>query len=532
MAIITLDKKVVKKLIKGSDENIEATLGMFGTAVERITKESVEVEVAPDRPDMLSQQGVIRALTSWLGKKSKKTYKVKKSGIKLKVKPLKQWPYVVTAVVKGLSFNNEKIKEIIDIQEKIGETLLRKRKKGGIGIYPLEKITPPIIFYAEKPEKIKFRPLEYSREITGRQILSKHPTGREYAHICQSWDKFPIFKDSKGIIMSMPPIINSHDVGKIDKKTRDVFIEATGTDVHILNKVLNIIVIALADIGGKIYSIDMNYPNKTITTPDLSQEKMKINLKDANNLLGLKLTEKQVKNLLTKMGYSYKSKTVHIPAYRTDILHPVDVYEDLAIAYGYNKFQPEIPEISTIGKENEKEIFKRKIAEIITGLNILETSSYHLTTKQIQFKNMNTKALQSIELENSKTEFNVLRENLLSNQLKILSENLDSEYPQNIFEIGTVFEPDLQEKTNLCITKTPGDFTQIKQILQYLQDMLNIKLNIQETTHPSFIQGRVGKISYKNKEIGIIGEIHPQVLKNWHLKMPVSSLEICIDNLR
>ena len=106
----------------------------------------------------------------------------------------------------------------------------------------------------------------------------------------------------------------------------------------------------------------------------------------------------------------------------------------------------------------------------------------------------------------------------------------DSEYPQEIFEIGTIFNQ-TQESTNLCIVKTPSDFTQLKQVLQYLEEQLDLKLDIKETEHPSFIPGRVGSISLKGKQIGIIGEISPQVLKNWHLKLPASALEICINGL-
>ena len=283
--------------------------------------------------------------------------------------------------------------------------------------------------------------------------------------------------------------------------------------------------------GGKIYQMKLKY-NKAILTPDMTPEKIKINISDLNKLLGLNLTENQVKKQLEKMEYSYKSKTVSVPAYRTDILHPVDIYEDIAIGYGYENFKSEIPKVSTIGQESEDSIFKRKITDILIGLGLLETSSFHLTNTNNQIKKMCLKE-ESIKLVDSKTEYNTLRKNLLSNSLRILSENIDSEYPQDIFEIGTVFKQEnkIQEKTNLIVTKTPGYYTEIKQILQYLFEMLEIKFKIQPTFHSSFIEGRAGQIIINNKPVGIIGEIHPQVLKNWHLKMPVAVFELCIDDL-
>ena len=88
------------------------------------------------------------------------------------------------------------------------------------------------------------------------------------------------------------------------------------------------------------------------------------------------------------MGYDYSKTSVEIPAWRIDILHEVDLIEDVAIAYGYENFIPEIPEVSTIGQEDQKEIAKKNISEILVGLNLLEVSNYHLTNKRDQFKKM------------------------------------------------------------------------------------------------------------------------------------------------
>lgn len=536
MAVVTLNKKELKRITNADDEKLDNLLNLFGLGVEKIDKESVDVEVTPNRPDMLSQSGILRALSTYLGRK-RREYKVKKSGYKLIVEKSlpKQWPYAFSCIVKGLKFNDEKIKEVIDIQEKLGSTLMRNRKKGGIGIYPLEKINFPIKFIGMKPDEIKFRPLEYPDIITGRQILSKHPTGREYAFICQDWDKFPVFVDNKGIIMSMPPIINSHDVGKIDETTKEVFVEVTGNDFYYIQKALTIIVTSLADMGGEIYSIECKQQNgKTYSIPNLHPEKIRINLENVNKLLGLSLKEAEIKKLLEKMGHEYKNKTVFIPCYRTDIMHPVDLTEDIAIAYGYQNFIPEIPEISTIGEENEKEVFKREISEVLAGLGMLETSSLHLLTKE-DFEKAGVKP--KIEVEKSKSDYKFLRNNLLISALKILGENIDSEYPQKIFELGRVFElkekeeTGIEEQENLVISLAPGNFTELKQVLDYLFRMLNLEYKIEEDKSEGFIEGRTGKIIFNNKKIGVIGEIKPEVLKSWKIKMPLACLELNVDEL-
>jgi phenylalanyl-tRNA synthetase beta chain len=192
--------------------------------------------------------------------------------------------------------------------------------------------------------------------------------------------------------------------------------------------------------GGKVYQMEIvESRNTKKITPDFSAEKMKISLEHTNNLLGINLAEKNLKELVEKMGHNYNKGNVEMPPWRVDILHEVDLIEDVAIAYGYENFIPLIPQITGIGKEDKKEIIKRKIAEILIGLNMFEVSNYHLTAKREQFKKMSIQEEDFIEVEESKTDYTILRKDLSSCLLKIFSENVDSEYPQRIFEIGKVF---------------------------------------------------------------------------------------------
>jgi phenylalanyl-tRNA synthetase beta chain len=537
MAIITFPKKQFEKEIGKLNERMQEKVAMFGTPIEKIDNTEVHLEIFPNRPDMLSYQGFKRSFLSFLEKKKglkqytlnspKKEYRV---NIDSSVKNIR--PYTACAIVKGLKFDDEKIKEIVEIQEKLHLTIGRKRKKLAIGIYPLEKIKLPITYKALEPDKIKFTPLESPREMSGLEILQKHPTGKEYAPLLSGKAKFPIFVDSNKEILSMPPIINSKLTGKIDKRTRDVFVECSGDKLEILKKCLNIIVTALADMGGKIYQMKLNYGK----TPDLKPEKMKISLENTNKLLGLNLTEKQLKQYLEKMGHNYNNEQVEIPSWRVDVLHEVDLIEDVAIGYGYENFIPEIPEISTIGNENPKETLNRKISQILAGLEMQEVSNFHLTTKESQFKKMGISEKQEkaiIEVENSKTDYNILRKNLRHYLLKNFAENVDSEYPQKIFEIGKVF--DLNEKTGkiteierLAIAITPGNYTKVKQILEYLSKSIGIEFKFEEPDKKKtiLIEGRVAQIKFNKETIGYMGELHPKIIKNWKLKMPVALLEI------
>ena len=543
MANIKFSRKQFEKEIGKLDEKMQNRIALFGTPLEDFDENEIEIEVFPNRPDLLSYHGFKRSFLAFLGKKTGlKKYKINKPEKNYKViidssvKNIR--PYTACAIVKGLKLDDNKIKEIIDIQEKLHNTLGRRRKKIAIGIYPLEKIKLPITFKALEPDKIKFVPLEMDKEMSGIQILQRHPTGKEYAHLLAGKEKFPVFVDSDENVLSMPPIINSQLTGKITEKTKDVFVECSGFNFEILKKCLNIIITSLADMGGNIFQMELKYKKKEIT-PDLSSEKMKLSLENANKLLGLELNEKQLKKFIERMGHDYSKSFVESPAWRTDLLHEVDLIEDVAIAYGYENFIPEIPEISTIGEEDRKEIIKRKIAEIFLGLKMIEVSNYHLTNERDEFAKMGIQKKQEenfIEVEESKTDYNILRKYLTSYLLKNISENVDAEYPQKIFEMGKVFkikDGKINERENLACAITPGNFTEIKQVIEYLSRMIDVEIKIKEPEEfpLHFIEGRVGEILLGSKRIGFIGEIHPKILKNWKIKMPVAIFEINLEEI-
>lgn len=552
MANIRFNKKQFEKEIGKLDEKMQEKISLFGTPIGVITDEEVEIEVFPNRPDLLSYSGFRRAFLAYLGKKTGlKKYKVnspkKDYVVKIDSSVKNVRPFTACAIVSGLDLDSERIKDIIDLQERLHSTIGRKRKKIAIGIYPLEEIKLPITYMAFQPDKIKFTPLGAEKEMSGLEILEKHPVGKEYAHLLSGKSQFPIFIDSQKNILSMPPIINSSLTGRVTENTKDVFVECSGFDFDSLKKCLNIIVTSLAEMGGEIYQMELEYEkNKKQTTPDLNSTKEKISLESANKLIGIKIDDKALKNLLERMGYDYSKGTVEIPPWRTDILHEVDLIEDVAIAYGYENLTPEIPEVATNGEEQKSEIVKRKIAEILIGTNIMETSNYHLTNQRNQFTLMGFKEKanpECIKIESSKTDYNILRTDLSHYSLKVLSENVDKEYPQRLFEIGRVFtNKHKTEEEHLTISISPGNFTELKQTLDYLFKMIDLKITVSEPDKIPlhFIKGRVAEIfleipENKNKEarksIGFIGEIHPEILKNWKIRMPVALLEINLEDI-
>jgi len=483
-----------------------------------------------------------RAFSSFIGVKTGlRKYDIHKSGEKVIIdKSLSGIrPYTACAIIRNIKLDDEKIKEIIQIQEKLHVTYARKRKKAAIGIYPYEKIKTPIRFTAKKPEDIIFRPLEFPREINARQMLSQHPTCRDYAPLLEGLDKFPVFLDANDKVLSVPPLINSHETGKITEATTEVFIECSGFDLDVLKKCLNMIVTAFNDMGGKIYSMELEYPDKKVVTPNLDPEPMKVDIDYINKLLGLNLKEKELKELLEKMGFGYEKGNALVPAYRSDILHQSDLAEDIAIAYGYENFDEIIPNVATVGEESRIDMLKEKITEILIGLGLIEVNTYNLTSKKEQAENMNCK-IDLIPLANSLSiEYNVLRSWVTPSLMEVLHNNKHHNYPQEIFGFGTVFKKDSSQETGIlenervCVMLSDDkiDFTRIKQVFDYLMRSLGVEYEVIEADHDSFIKGRVARVKIKGKKIAYLGEISPYVIENWKLDYPVCAFELNVTEL-
>ncbi len=524
MPTITLSKKELG--VKLSDEKLADRISMLGTDLEEIKGDEIHVEIFPNRPDLLSQAGFNRAFKSFIGEETGlKDYKVEKGTTKVIIdQSTKECrPYTACAVVRNLSLDKKKLEQIIQIQEKLHVTFGRNRKRAAIGMYPMEHISTPITFKGMSPEDIRFTPLD-GKEMTAKQILQEHKKGKEYAHLLKGLDKYACFVDVNNNIMSLTPIINSQHVGCVTTSTKDIFIECSGHDFRILNQCLNMIVTAFADMGATIESCELEYQHKNKQrTPNVEPTEWKVDREYINKKLGLELEEKEFKQLFEKMGYGYEKDKVLVPCYRADIMHQADFAEDIAIAYGYENFKPQIPTTATIGEESRESIVTNKIREVMIGHGLVEVKNYHLISESLQ--QLTTTKYQKLSNSISK-EFDTLRSDVLVSLLSTIAKNKSHEYPQKIFEIGTVFCN--EEKTQLAILLCgeKEDYTSIRQTVDSLFTAMGIKAEFEASTQEAFFPGRTATMSLGKKRIGHLGELSPATLEKLTIEIPCAAAVI------
>ncbi len=506
-----------------------------------------------NRADLWSAEGIARALRGYLNlEKGLAEYAiVGGSGVKVQVdarlKPIR--PYIACAVVKAVRLSDMAIRQIMHLQDKMDQTYGRNRRRTSIGLYDFDLVTPPLRYGVAKPEEVSFVPLDFTEELTLKEILVKHPKGMEYGQIISGHRVWPIFMDSKEKVLSFPPVINSADLGRVTAETENVLVEVTGTAYKTVLNTLANVTLALADRGGSIYSVEVHYPYgelSDVVTPDLKTEAMDIDVDYVRRVVGAELSPAEIRSLLEKSRYAVleatESKvTVAVPCYRVDIMHPIDIVEDIAIAYDYNKMRPRWPQMLTIGGLSSEAMFRNLAREIMVGLGYQEILSFTLSNPDVLFSKMCLEPEKVVEIANPKImSLSCLRSWLLPSLLECLSRNTHVEYPQRVFEVGycVIHDGRRENRTRdleklACVTVHSGaSFTEAKATLEALLANLGVQCELEETSHGSFIEGRVGKVIIGGRDAGLIGEVHPQVLQNWNLENPAAAFEINLDELR
>jgi phenylalanyl-tRNA synthetase beta chain len=374
--------------------------------------------------------------------------------------------------------------------------------------------------------------------------MTKHEKGIEFGSIIQSQKKWPLLYDSKGQVLSLPPIINSNDLGRITTETKNLFVEVTGTHLLTVHQALNIITTSLAERGAKIESVTIVYPDGiSEETPNFTPEQMTINVEDINRVIGLDLDGDMVAKALTRMGYGAKLGNgkqiqVQIPGYRMDILHQVDVIEDIAIGYGFNNIRPAMPQTMTTGKVSPITRLKNKVRDLMVGMGYLEVMNYIMTSPDVLCDKMG-REIPIVTTSNPKSRnYSVLRNSLLPVLLDYASQNQHSDYPQKIFEVGDVVVPNESRET--CVDQIPsvcGLITDVKVNVTNLMTEIGFLLRNLGLDHhfkfepadcSDYIPGRSANIRVKDKIRGFFGEVSPEILTNFGLGSPVIAFEILL----
>ncbi len=565
MPTISINQKDFEQLVGRptiAAEPLDAWLPLVKAELKDQDSESGEVRLElhdSNRPDLWSCEGIARQIRIKLqGAASAYPFFKPTPRPKRRIQVMQGLervrPYIAACTAVGYKMTGEGLAQLVQTQEKLADIFGRKRRTISIGLYRLPQIVFPVTYTLVKPEEVRFTPLGVEEKMSPREILAVHPKGLEYGPILAGHDRLPLLMDEEGQVLSLPPIINSREIGEVRVGDRELFVEVTGTDLPMVLLTLNILAVNLADRGATIEAVEVAYPyatelGKTVRTPFNFQKARSIPIKTIEDALGVPLGAERIRQALLAYGYEASASkdrgaiSVKIPPYRNDLMHPLDVVEDVAISRGYGEFTPIMPSQFTVGSLSRLEEMSDRVRDMMVGMGFQEIISNIMASRQELIDRMHLAGSdrdQIVEVENVMTQaYSCLRQWITPSLLRVEAASTRAFYPHRLFEVGEVAVPDATEETGVrtlmvlgaLIAHANANFSEAHSCLDLLLFYLDRPYTLEPISHPSFLDGRAGRIVSNGRAVGLIGEMHPEVLEHWQVSMPSVVFELEVDAL-
>jgi phenylalanyl-tRNA synthetase beta chain len=540
MPTINVDQSLLRRFVesKGRKHDIEDLafrLPLMGTDIDKCDDETLDIEIFPDRPDLLSPETLFHGMMPFLhDSPPDPRLAVRPGTISMNVSPELSSirPVILGAIVRGLNIDEDIIKRLMDHQEKLHFALGRGRKRASIGVHDLATISPP--FRVEAVERThSFTPLAMDSDMTIDEILSKHPKGVDYAHLLQGMDKVPIILDSNNSVLSFPPIING-DHTTVTANTRDIFIDVTGVDIRACESALMLICLQLSVLGGTIESVRVTGCDGKEWVLNGSPINHQVERNLVEGILGNSFTDDQIEDAIRRMGGVYNGDTsgmlsISMPRWRFDILHPIDLVEEIAIGHGYDDLAHDVPKAPLTAIPRSDGHLRRRVREALQGLGLIQIQSLTLSNDSDQFELMRWRAEGAITRMTNPitTEHTILRQNILPGLLRLLAANRHHDLPQGVYELGTVvIEHKNRDRFAFLIAERSGGFASLRGRIQGLmRDIGCTEWSLETSETGPWLSGRSANIVVNGQVVGQCGEIDPRVSESFDLKVPMSGAQ-------
>ncbi|MXR50191.1 phenylalanine--tRNA ligase subunit beta [Halovenus sp. WSH3] len=573
MPVVDVDPDELRQLVgtDKDDDELREDLFALGLEFEGWTDEDeFQLEFAPDRLDRLSVEGIARSLRYQYGT-DRGVYVPNTNDPEWTIEvdgPPAERPYVTGAVVRGLEFDEESLESLIQIQEKLHATMGRQRAKGAIGVHDLVALKgaagtggeKTIRYTSMDPDEERFVPLESEEGMTPREVTDSHHMGSQYADLVDGFEEYPAIYDDIGLF-SFPPVINGRRT-EVTEDSRDLLIEMTGTDQWTVDHMCNIVCYALSARGGTVERVTVEYTDDTpgeyagrsLDRPDFSVKTKTVAHDRIESIVGVEFDSGTVLDCLERAGLDGTvdddeevTYEVEIPPYRVDVLHPLDVIDDIGRAYGFNDLEPRYPDVSTVGGRHERSRLEDAARDTLVGLGFEDLLNFHMISTEENFDRLGIEpgsdvlgGGQPVTIREPYSEaYEILRTWALPSLLLVLENNTHREYPQHLSEIGLAAELDDSENTGVAerrtvaavLADTEASYEDARGRLQALAKAFDADLATPPTEHPTFIPGRTAEVVLDGESVGVIGEIHPKVLVEHDLELPVAAFEFRLDAL-
>lgn len=414
------------------------------------------IDIPANRYDLLCLEGLVSGLMVFMKKMDPPKYerispaKLEKMSVTASTQLIR--PFVVGAILRGVNLDKDKYDRFIDLQDKLHQNICRKRTLVAIGTHDLDTIKGPFLYDAKPPKEIKFIPLNQTKEMDGEELMnfySTHAQLKAYLPIIRDSPVYPVIYDANGVVLSLPPIING-DHSKISVNTKNIFIECTATDLTKAKIVLDTIVTLFSQhctVPFKVEAVEVTDSKGEVQLfPELGYRVETAFVDKINKYIGIEASADDIANMLSRMYLKTKvvndnELAVEIPPTRHDIIAAADIYEDVAIAFGYNNIVKTVPNINTTGATFPLNRLSEQLRFEMAQSGLTEALTFSLCSRDDVAGKMNKRIedIPAVHIGNPKTaEFQIARTSLLPGLLKTLAANKKLPLPLKLFEISDV----------------------------------------------------------------------------------------------
>jgi phenylalanyl-tRNA synthetase beta chain len=527
---------------------------LFSSKAELVGRDgdSLTISVTPDRLDLLSEAGLALHLAGALevahglpklrdvpAATPRPAFQVDAS-----VDPIRPWisGVLVHAPDDG-GLDAGTLAEAIRFQELLHATVGRDRRAASLGIYPWERVEPPVRYALEPLGDVRIVPLDGSEEVGGGRFFQEHPLAARYGLLGRVGDRCLVLRDADGEVLSLPPVLNSRSAGEARTGDRELLLESTGTQLRTVRESLGLLLLVFAGRGWSVEAVEVDGPGGRHDDGRavLSPPAVELSPTLLREVAGVAYPSAEVERRLSRARLSARPHAggwrVEMPPWRPDLGAPVDVVEDVLISVPLRPEDGVVPPSATRGRRRPEVVFRRRVATDLLGLGFAAPNTTVLVSEASVARLAGTTP---IRLTNPvSTEFAYLRERLLTSHLDVLAHNTRHGYPQRFAEVGPVVVRsseaesggDTRHHASLVIASDSAGFADAAALVDYLlrrRDVLSVR---EPTELPGLIPGRAARARISGEVVAELGEVHPQVLSGLGVPVPVAWAELDLSAL-
>lgn len=237
---------------------------------------------------------------------------------------------------------------------------------------------------------------------------------------------------------------------------------------------------------------------------------------------------------------------VNCPTFRSDLNIKEDIAEEVARIHGYNNFEATLPKCeATKSGKSEKQKLEDKLRDALVASGINESISYSFVSNKIFDKLLipeDSNLRNVVEIRNPLGEdFKIMRTTTLSSMMESLARNyVKSNEAAMLFEMGRIYiknedNEKLPEERNILTVGMygVGDYLELKGVVENVLSHLGIagEAYVRETENPTFHPGKTAALKIRNKIVGVLGEVHPDVCENYGVDERCFIAELNMDML-